>query len=164
VKASLGQRLWRRGSCGGTADDGQILIMILGYAVIALVLVVVATDVTAVYLARTQLSDAADAAALDAADAADQSSVYGTGVEHDVPLTDATVRAAASSYLRGYLRPTRVQDVRLDDVTGSPDGQVAVVQLTATVRLPLLGPVVQTWAGGISVTARSQARADVDRP
>ncbi|MDP9222209.1 MAG: pilus assembly protein TadG-related protein [Actinomycetota bacterium] len=164
MRTPICQRVWRRGSRGGTTDDGQILIMILGYAVIALVLVVVATDATAVYLARTQLSDAADAAALDAADAADQSSVYGTGVEHDVPLTDASVRAAASSYLVGYLPPTRVQDVRLDDATGSPDGQVAVVQLTATVRLPLLGPVVQAWSGGISVTARSQARADVDRP
>jgi Putative Flp pilus-assembly TadE/G-like len=145
-------------------DDGQILIMLLGYVVIALMLVIVAVDVTAVHLARTQLLDAVDAAALDAADAADASSVYRAGVETDVPLTTATVRSAASGYLSTYAPPTRVQDLRLDDATGTPDGRTAVVQLSATVRLPLLGPVVNAWSGGITVTVRSQARADVDVP
>ena len=145
-------------------DDGQILIMLLGYVVIALMLVIVAVDVTAVHLARTQLLDAADAAALDAADAADASSVYRTGVDADVPLTTATVRSAATDYLSTYAPPSRVQDLRLDDVTGTPDGRTAVVELTATVRLPLLGPVVDAWRGGVTVTVRSQARADVDVP
>jgi hypothetical protein len=163
MSSSAGQRIWRR-VVGEASDDGQILIMILGYALIALSLVVVATDATAVYLARTQLLDAADAAALDAADAVDPASVYVHGVGEEVPLTDATVRATASAYLSGYSPPARVQDIRLDDPTGTPDGRLAVVQLTATVRLPLLGPVVQAWSGGISVTARSQARADIDPP
>jgi len=34
--------------------------------------------------------------------------------------------------------------------------------LSAHVRLPLLAPVVDAWSGGITVTVRSQARADVD--
>jgi hypothetical protein len=145
-------------------DDGQIMIMLLGYVVIALMLVIVAVDSTAVHLARTQLLDAADAAALDAADAADSSTVYGSGIHADVPLTTATVRSAASGYLSTYTPPARVQDLRLDDVTGTPDGRTAVVQLSANVRLPVLGPVVNAWSGGITVTVRSQARADVDVP
>ncbi len=149
---------------GGAGDDGQILIMLLGYVVVALMLVIVAVDATAVHLARTQLLDAADAAALDAADAADSSSVYRSGVDADVPLTTATVRSAAAGYLSTYSPPSRVQDLRLDDATGTPDGRTAVVQLSASVRLPLLGPAVNAWSGGITVTVRSQARADVDVP
>jgi hypothetical protein len=148
----------------GDRDGGQIMILILGYALIAIVLVVVAVDVTAVYLARTQLLDAADATALDAADAADRPTVYQQGVGPDVPLSDLTVRAAATAYLSSYQPPGRIEQVRLDDETGTPDGRTAVVQLTAVVRLPLLGPVVRAWSGGVTVTVESQARADVDPP
>ena len=137
--------------------------MILGYVVIALVLVIVAVDITAVHLARTQLLDASDAAALDAADAVDPASVYHVGVDTAVPLTDLTVRGAATAYLSTYPAPARVEDVALTDQTGSPDGRTAVVELTARVRLPLLGPVVNAWSGGITVTVHAQARADVDR-
>lgn len=138
--------------------------MVLGYVVIALVLVIVAVDITAVHLARTQLLDAADAAALDAADAADSASVYQGGVESSVPLTDQSVRTAATGYLSTYPIPARVEGVALTDQTGSPDGRTAVVELTARVRLPLLGPVVNAWSSGITVTVHSRARADVDSP
>ncbi len=149
---------------GDDGEDGQILILILGYVIVAVMLVIVAVDITAVHLARTQLLDAADATALDAADAADPSSVYAGGVAGSVPLTDGTVRSAAGSYLSTYAPPSRVEAVRLGDQTGTPDGRTAVVELSARVRLPLLGPVVQAWSGGVTVTVRSQARADVDPP
>jgi hypothetical protein len=156
------QRLRRR-LAADRPEDGQILILILGYVVIAIVFVLVAVDVTAVHLARTQLLDAADAAALDAADAVDPTTVYRGGLPGAVPLSTATVRSAASAYLSNYPLPSRVTDVQLTGDTGCPDGQTAVVELTARVKLPLLGPVVQAWSGGITVTVRSQARADIDR-
>jgi Putative Flp pilus-assembly TadE/G-like len=146
------------------SDDGQILVLILGYVLIAVSLVVMAVDVTAVYLARTQLLDASDATALDAADAVDRGTVYAGGVSTGVPLTSATVRSASVAYLSTYTPPTRVEDVRLTDRTGTPDGLTAVVELSARVRLPLLGPVVRAWSGGITVTVRSRARADVNPP
>jgi hypothetical protein len=145
-------------------DEGQILILLLGYVVIAVTLVFVAVDITAVHLARTQLLDACDAAALDAADAADRTALYQHGVTAAVPLTDATVRSAASGYLASYVAPARIEDVQLTAATGTPDGRTAVVELTATARLPLLGPVVRAWSGGITITVRSQARADIDPP
>jgi Putative Flp pilus-assembly TadE/G-like len=149
---------------GAGGDDGQILILVLGYVFVAVMLVIVAVDVTALYLARTQLRDAADATALDAADAADTGSVYAQGLRFEVPLTDETVRTAARSYLASYLPPSHIDTVRLGSATGSPDGRTAVVQLSARVRLPLLGPVVSAWTGGITVTAESRASADVDAP
>ncbi len=145
-------------------DDGQILILLLGYVVVALSLVVVAVDITAVHLARTQLLDACDAAALDAADAEDSASIYRHGIGTAVPLSDASVQAAARSYLREVALPARLEDLRVDPETGTPDGTIAVVGLSARVRLPLLGPVVRAWAGGVTVTVRSQARADLDPP
>lgn len=162
MRTGVRQRLRDRLTDAGPDDDGQILILILGYAVIALVLVIVAVDITAVHLARTQLVDAADAAALDAADAADSASVYHGGVATAVPLTDQSVRAAATSYVSPHPLPARIDEVRLTDRTGSPDGRTAVVELTARVRLPLLGPVVRAWSGGLTVTVDSRARADLD--
>jgi Putative Flp pilus-assembly TadE/G-like len=160
----------RRGGCRTTsrpdeeAEDGQIMLLVLGYTLVAILLVVVAVDVTAVYLARTQLRDAADAAALDAADAAYAPSVYVEGVGPTVPLSDATVRTAVGSYLSAYRAPDRVDQVRVDQPTGSPDGRMAVVALTGRVRLPMLGPVVAAWSGGVTVSVEARARADVDGP
>jgi hypothetical protein len=140
------------------------MLLVLGYTLIAFLLVVVAVDVTAVYLARTQLRDTADAAALDAADAAYPPSVYSEGVNESVPLSDATVRTAARAYLSAYRPPHRVDLVRLDQPTGSPDGRTAVVALTGRVHLPMLGPVVAAWSGGVTVRVEARARADVDGP
>jgi hypothetical protein len=162
VRERLRRRLGAEGPEEGP-EDGQILILILGYVIIAIAFVVVAVDVTAVHLARTQLLDAADAAALDAADAVDPATVYRDGVPGAVPLSTATVRGAAAAYLSSYALPSRVTAIQLTGDTGCPDGQTAVVELTARVKLPLLGPVVQAWSGGITVTVRSQARADIDR-
>jgi hypothetical protein len=140
------------------------MILILGYTLIAFLLVVIAVDVTAVYVARTQLRDAADAAALDAADAAYAPSVYSDGVSRAVPLSDATVRTVVVSYLSAYRPPNHVEHVRLEQSTGSPDGETAVVALTGRVRLPLLGPVVAAWSGGVIISVEARARADVDGP
>jgi Putative Flp pilus-assembly TadE/G-like len=140
-------------------EDGQILLLALGYTLIAFALVAVAVDATAVHLARTQLLDAADAAALDAADAVDAGTVYASGLGRDVPLSAEAVRDQAQTYLSTYEPPSRLEAVGLTGGTGSPDGVSAVVELSATVRLPIAAPVVASFAGGVTVTVRSTARA-----
>jgi hypothetical protein len=159
-----GERRRHRVEPAGERESGQIMILVLGYLLVSLVLAIVTVDVTAVYFARMQLRDAADAAALDAADAADVEAVYRGGLQREVPLTDETVRSAVRGYLSSYPVPARTADVQLGPDTGSPDGRTAQVELTARVRLPLLGPVVKSWSGGISLTVTSRARADVDGP
>jgi uncharacterized membrane protein len=150
----------RRWSARGQADDdGQILLLALGYTLLAFTLVAVAVDATAVHLARTQLLDAADAAALDAADAVNAADVYSSGLSEDVPLTGRGVRAQALTYLASYEPPSRLGTVLLLPGTGSPDGATAVVELAGTVRLPIAAPVVSSFAGGITVSVRSTARA-----
>lgn len=80
-------------------EGGQITLLILGFTVIALMLIIGAVDVTAVQLARTRLLDVADSAALDASDALDSGSAYGAGLSVFVPITDGSVRESAARYL-----------------------------------------------------------------
>ena len=144
-----------------TGDEGQIALLVLVYTLIALSLVAVAVDATAVHLARTQLLDAADAAALDAADALDESAAYTGGVGSALPLTTASVREQASRYLSSYDPPSRLDQVELGAGTGSSDGTSANVELSGRVRLPIAASVVAAWSGGITITVRSNARTAV---
>ena len=139
-------------------DEGQIALLVLVYTLIALSLVAVAVDATAVHLARTQLLDAADAAALDAADAVDEAAVYTSGISRGLPLTNALVRDQASRYLSSYDPPSRLGRVQLGAGTGSTGGASATVELSGRVRLPIAASVVSAWAGGITITVRSSAR------
>jgi uncharacterized membrane protein len=144
-------------------DDGSVLLLTLGYAIVALLLVTVVAGATAVHLQRKQLLAVADAAALDAADAVDRAAYYSaldSGADVDaVPLTDATVREAASSAVMSSPAAARLDGVRLGPATGTPDGVTAVVELTARARLPLVSPVLESWSGGIPLRVRSQATA-----
>ncbi len=142
----------------GGRDDGQVTLLVLVYALIALSLVAVVVDATTVHLARTQLLDAADAAALDAADAVDEKAVYLRGLADAVPLTTVSVRDQATTYLSSYVVPSHLDDVVLGDRTGSPDGASATVELRGRVRLPIGGSVMAAWRGGILVTVTSTAR------
>jgi hypothetical protein len=147
-------RRWRRG-----ADDGQITVLAIGYALIAFALVAVVADVAAVHLARGQLTDVAEAAALDAADAlADDA--YAAGVTGPaIPLTDQAVRRQAEQYLTTYEPSSRLGQVRVRAGTGTVDGDSATVVLEGRVRLPVAAFAVASWRGGVTVTATSTARA-----
>lgn len=148
------------GRCQG--DRGQVSLLILGFTVIAILLVIGTVDVTAVQLARTRLLDTADAAALDAADSLDANGAYAGGLHASIPLSDQTVQAAASTYLAQTPRPHGVSDWALSSGTGSPDGHTAVVRLQGVATLPLLAPVVEAFGGSVSLTVESHARARLE--
>lgn len=101
-----GRDWWGRHGWGQRADgdSGQIMLLTLGFAVLALVLVLVVASATAVHIERKRLLALADAAAADAADALDTVTYYttqeaGAGTPTRVPLTDTTVRSAVDAYL-----------------------------------------------------------------
>ena len=150
----------RRGAVVRDAGDrGQVMILVLGFSVVALLLVVGGVDVTAVQLARIRMTDAADGAALAAADAVDAASVYRNGLGQTVRISDATVQSSASDYLAASGRPGGVTSWGLLTGTGSPDGQTAVVRLRGTVQVPLFATVVSSWGDALTVTVESRARA-----
>lgn len=138
-------------------DAGQIVPLLIGYVLVALLLVVVVLDVTAVHLQRQRLYGLADAAALDAADALDTTRFYRAGVRTAVvPATDSGVRAGVRAYLDDA--PTRLRDVAVGEPTGW-DGEAVSVTLTGTATLPLVDDVVGRWARGVPLRVTSRARA-----
>lgn len=143
-------------------DSGQVLLLALVYGLIAVLLVLVVIAASAVHLDRKRLLALADAAALDAADALDEPAYFqaterAEGIDA-VPVTDASVRDAASAYLQRQDAPSRFTDLRLDTAaTGTPDGETAVVVLTAR-SLPFL-PNVVAGEFGAGVPLRVSASA-----
>lgn len=152
---------WARATRSG-AEEGQILLLSLAFAVITVALVLVVASVSAIYLERKELLSLADALAADAADAVDADTYYTDPAAAHLPLTDASVQAAVQDYLEAA--PAAVtgefEDFAVAAPTGTPDGQVAEVTLTARVRPPVLPWVLMPWADGfpIEVTARGVAR------
>lgn len=159
-------------------DEGSVLLLILGYALIIFLVITVLASATTVHLARTRLVDLADAAALDAADNLDEPAYYASGsslpgssppgsgsggtpagLDGVVPINDATVREAATDYLATAPISPSLGQVGLGEPTGAPDARTAEVTLVAVVRPPVVTYVLLPWAGGIRLTATSRARA-----
>lgn len=154
-------------------DDGQVVLLVLGYTVLLLLLVGVLASATAVHLARSRLAGLADAAAVAAADRLDRDRYFdpstggarlgGGPLGGVVPLSRSGVRAAASDYLAAAPVPASLGRVTIAEPTGTPDGRTAEVTLTAVVDPPLPGPLLGLLAGGVPMSVTGRARA-VDGP
>lgn len=150
----------------GRRDEGQISLLIIGYAAIALVLVVVGIDASAVFLARRGLASTADAAALDAAQAVDRTAVYsgsigGCGAPLPIDASAARERvlavvADASDGLRHVFSALEPAEVTID-------GGTVTVRLTGRAKVPfghLLGLLLPGHADGtveVDVTAHARS-------
>ena len=141
-------------------DRGQLTVLILGLTVVAMTLIVGGLAVTSVQISRMRLLDAADAAALDATDEGARR-IYTEGLGVDLPLTDATVRDAAVDHLGARERPHGIESWHLAPGTGTPDGRTAVVRLTGEADLPLIGGLLESMGGSVTLTVESRARAEV---
>jgi len=149
----------RWGTMGERPEQGQISLLILGFTIIALMLIIGGVDVTAVQLSRARLLDTADSAALDASDALDSGSAYQAGLQSAVPVTDGSVRRSAAEYLAAQPRPHGISGWVLTDGTGSPDGQTAVIRLRGTVDIPIAASVLAAFGGSVNITVESRARS-----
>lgn len=147
----------------GRGDDGQVLLISLVYGLIAVLLVLVVVSASAVHLERKRLLGLADAAALDAADALDEDRYFALVQAGEpvtsVPLSDATVRAEVTGYLTRQGAGERFVGLGVGAGTGTPDGETAVVVLTARAA-PLLSSVItDRWAAGVPLRVTAQARS-----
>lgn len=145
--------------CHHKDEQGQISLLVIGFTIIALMLLVGGVDVTAANLARTRLLDAADAAALDASDAVDIDSAYQAGLKSAVSITDRSVRQSAGEYLAVEPRPHGISSWAVSEGTGSPDGQTAVVRLEGTADIPIGASVFSAFGGSVKITVESRARS-----
>ena len=120
---------WRHRLRRANDDDGSVLILTLGYAVLALVTVLVCVDATSLYLAQKRLDSLADAAALAGADG------FTITLDGDDPravLTDGGVQAQASALV------SAVGDGAALVGAGTPDGVSARVTVAGTWHPPVI--------------------------
>ena len=135
---------------GADADDeGSVLLLTLGYALLALVLVLVCVDATSLYLTQKRADAAADAAALAGADG------FTLTIEDGNPtarLSDEGVHAQAAE-LHDALGTARLVSA------STPDGMSARVRVELDWRPPVLTLFVpEGWTLGATATSRTALR------
>lgn len=152
---ALGRRARARLQRG---ESGQVTLLILGFTLVASLLVMGTVAMTSAQLSRMRLLDAADGAALDAADSLDLGA-YQSGLRDAVAVNDATVSRTARDYLAQRPLPVGMRAWEVSAGTGSPDGVTAVVRLTGRADLPMVGPLLDALGGSVTITVESRARA-----
>jgi Flp pilus assembly protein TadG len=138
-----------------SSDGGTILVLTLGYLMVAAMLAVVVTDVSAVYLARRSVASAADGAALAAAQRIDENAIYtATDAFERLPLADI---AATVEQYQSQADPSG----RTTLTSTVVDATTVEVQGTRVVELPVVGFL---GVGPVTVRAGAQAQSVVRQP
>ncbi len=127
-------------------DDGSVLILTLGYAVLAIAVILVCVDATSLYLAQKRLDALADAAALAGADGF---TLVVEGGEPRAELTDDGVREQADALIGDVGGGAAVVDA------GTPDGVSARVTVADTWRPPIVALFVPD---GVALEATATSR------
>jgi uncharacterized membrane protein len=136
-------------------DDGQLLLLVLCYAVIAALLITVVVNLSKAYLYRRSLVAAADGAAIAAANVPDLPRVYTEGEAAVLPL--APTRAVVEQYAADAQLGQRFDGFEVVDVT--TDGETVTVTMRAEVRMPFLNLISSRYDGGYPVEATAIARS-----
>ncbi|MCT1395353.1 hypothetical protein M4D51_06400 [Microbacterium sp. p3-SID338] len=127
-------------------DDGSVLLLVLGYLILALAVLFVCVCATDLYITQKRLDGLADAAALAGADG------FTLEVEGETPratLTDAGVAEQVVPLIRDAGWEATVVDA------GTPDGVSARVTVAAVWHPPLLSPFVPD---GVPLQATATSR------
>lgn len=127
-------------------EDGSVLLLTIGYALLALALVFVCANATSLYLAQKRLDSVADAAALAGADGF---TLTVNGGEAVALLSDEDVWAQASEIV-----DVAGQGLVLD-AASTPDGVSARVTVSGAWHPPLISLFVPD---GVPLTASATSR------
>lgn len=130
-------------------DEGSVLLLTLGYAILAIAIVLVCVDATSLYLAQKRADAAADAAALAGADG------FTLVIDGGAPvaqLTDEGVSAQAAELLDALGTARLVS-------ASTPDGVSARVSVEVDWHPPVLTVFVPDgWTLGATATSRTALR------
>lgn len=138
--------------CPGRGDEsGQAAVMVVGFFVLALLLVGVAVDASAAYLRRQGLDNLADGAALAAVDGIEGRQVYQEGLGGRARVDPVVARELVDAYVRGAGGATTYPGLRWQ-VDAGPER--VVVRMSAPLELPILVPGV---SGRAEITATAAA-------
>lgn len=144
-------------TASGSQETGHVMILLIGYVLIALLVITVVAAAGSIYLGHKKLLSIADGAALAAADTFELSG-GSASTDPGTLLTGAAVQGAALDYLAGIDEPEGLGGIVLDSATGAGDGRTAVVGMSAVVHPMFVNFLVP---GGISISVVSTARANL---
>jgi len=145
-------------------EAGQITLLSIAFATLALLLVTAVVSATSVHLERKHLLVLADDLALAASDSLDLDAFYGgravaPAAGAVVPLTDGGVHRSVAASLAALPGAASGLDGLQVESAVSPDGRTARVTLTAVSRPALVSWVTGPWSDGILLRVTSSARS-----
>jgi len=141
-------------------DGGQLMLLVLGYTIIAALLITVVVNISKAYLYRRSLVAAADGAAIAAANVPDLPRVYAEGELPELPLGPS--RAVVEQYAVDARLERRFDGFEVVDVR--TDGQTVTVTLRAQVQMPFLNAISSRYDDGYPVMATAIARSPFIEP
>ncbi|WP_177235888.1 pilus assembly protein TadG-related protein [Arthrobacter sp. ov118] len=141
-------------------QDGQVLVLIIGFVLTGLLVATVVIAASSVYLEHKKLLSLADGASVAAADSFTLGQLGSAGGTPSAVLSGARVRNAVVDYLGRNGAFARFSALAVAPSTGSPDGATAVVVISASVHPPVVNFLVPD---GIRIEARSTARSRLSR-
>ncbi|WP_245934419.1 pilus assembly protein TadG-related protein [Arthrobacter psychrolactophilus] len=140
-----------------TDEQGQIMVLLIGFVLIVLLIVTVIAAAGSVYLGHKKLLSMADSAALAAADTFELSG-GSASTDPGTLLTTPGVVAAAQNSLASADIPAGLSGIVVDAGTGAADSHTAKVSLSAVVHPLFINFLVPQ---GINITVTSTARANL---
>ncbi|HET7415304.1 MAG TPA: pilus assembly protein TadG-related protein [Arthrobacter sp.] len=154
----IARRMVAKASADRRNEDGQVMILIIGYVVLSLFVVTVVMAVSAVYIEHKRLLSVADSAAVAAADTFSLGQVEMSGSAPVTVLSDGAVRDAVASYLSRTSASEQFHGLAVDPATGTTDSRTAHVVLSAVVHPPIVNMFVPD---GIPIIVFSDARSQL---
>jgi hypothetical protein len=116
---------------------GTASLLIIGFAIVAIMMVAVVVDASAAYLRRSGLDSLADGAALAAADGVQGRQVYQGGLGERAQIDPLVARAYVDQYLRDTGAARRYPGLTYDVDAGADR---VVVRVAAPLDLPITPP------------------------
>ena len=118
-------------------EHGQTSLLIVGFAIVAIMMVAVVVDASAAYLRRTGLDSLADGAALAAADGVQGRQVYEGGLGERAEIDPVVARRYVADYLRETGAARHYPGL---SVTVEAGADRVVVHVAAPLDLPITPP------------------------
>jgi hypothetical protein len=130
-------------------EDGQMTVLIIGFTVIILLMIVVVTDISKVFLVRRDLDSTADGAVLAAANGL--AAVYAQpGAGGNAAIDPDQAARLTADYLNEVAASNRFDGL---DWSVDVEGTTVTVRLTSTADLPFQPPGFPGTAGVSSESA-----------
>ncbi len=134
---------------------GQVGLLVVGFFLVAVLLVAVVVDASAAFLRRQRLNSLADGAALAAVEGVEGEAVYLDGLGERAQIDPGAARAYASEYLRSLGAQGAYPGLELRVVTVQDSVRV---RITAPLDLPFAPP---GWADSSQVSGNAAAYVTV---